>query len=368
MQVVVLCDDNRLGQVVLDTLHANSAKSWLIYTNRAKPLRFSRSAIPLMAVQGALATQTDAMVQAINRLHNEHRIDSVLATDVRGALFLCDNRDRLGPPVFPLPDRATLQTLDDKWRFYLYCQKLGLPVPKTLCFETRAIDVREVEQEIGFPTVMKPLNENGGRGFAVARNRDHLKVCVANYRYRFVLFQKYIAGNDLGLSLFAQDGRIRSVAAFRCGPKLRTEFADLPVFAHICERIIASTNYTGVANFDARIDSAEQISLLECNPRFFARLNAVRLAGLDLLRMGLPGVEPSGGSQAVGTVFSRGDIRGISRMLYDSSTARTMIRSWSEFLADPAPYLVARLRGVSVGHSFPFGAGHAAPADAEKVH
>ena len=49
----------------------------------------------------------------------------VLSPDVKGAFVLCDIQ----------------------WRYFLYCQKLGLPVPKTLYFGTPAIDVAKVGRD-----------------------------------------------------------------------------------------------------------------------------------------------------------------------------------------------------------------------------
>ena len=284
------------------------------------------------------------IIDQINDLHRLHGIDMVLATDVRGQLVLCDIQHKLLPPIFPIAERSVLEMLNDKWRFSRHCQQLGVPIPNTLYFDINAFDVDKIEREIGFPAVMKPINQSGSAGVVQAYSRNQLLAAIEKYRYPCVVIQEYIEGIDIGLSLFARDGEVVCATTFFCGAKTRTEFADIPEFVEYARRVVESTRYSGVANFDARIDRRGDIKVFECNPRFFVRLNYVRLAGIDFLRMGLPGVVGGSASKASGVMLSRGDLRGLMRMFTDRSVARVMLRSWYEYLSDPGPRLMTRLK------------------------
>jgi predicted ATP-grasp superfamily ATP-dependent carboligase len=343
MKVILLSLNPLLGQVVLDALRANNVTSWLIYDQiTASMLRYSRLTTVLMGGD-ALANRTEEIVSVIDRCHQEHHIDMVLASDVEGLLILTDIRDRIAPPVYAMPDRGTLGTLNNKWQFYQLCQDLDLPVPKSRFFTAKTLDVAEIERDIGFPLVIKPTEKSGSIGVRTIHNSNELRKVLGSYNFEEFVVQKYIAGDDIGLSVLALQGVIQAVTCFWCGSRLATRFDSMPDFVELCRRILLSTTFTGVANFDARIEqSTGTIRLLECNPRFFARLNAVRHGGLDFLRLVLyPGEKPGA---ANGIVFARGDIRAV-RALLDSPSRAIVVRTWHEYFQDPLPRLLHRIRG-----------------------
>jgi hypothetical protein len=111
-------------------------------------------------------------------------------------------------------------------------------------------------------------------------------------------------------------------------------------------KIAAETAYDGVANFDARLDSKGRVWLLECNPRFFMRLTASRVCGLDFLALGLRSSTPANVPQAHGRYYSVGDLastRGLQRVLSGRWPPRALLNSLFEACIDPAPLIVQRL-------------------------
>jgi predicted ATP-grasp superfamily ATP-dependent carboligase len=339
MKVLVLCQDLRLGQVILDCLSANRADSWIIYDNDvAWALRYTRRSKIALVVQGGLLRHHVRIVKTINELHAREHFDMVLATDVHGELLLADHRDQIEPAIYPVASRPVLELLNDKWQFYLFCRNFELPVPKTL----HAPDVTAAEREIGFPAVIKPIDWCGGQGISIVQNSDELRHAFSEFGDAEFIVQEFVQGEDVCVSLFARDGVTEAIATYRCGIRFRTTFDWMPSFAATCEKIVGAVGYTGVANFDARITPEEDLRLIECNPRFFARLSEVRIAGMDFIRMGFPGAKPVVNKPA-GVVFGRGDPAGLKQIFRDKMTARYMIRSWYEYVSDPGPKLAAKL-------------------------
>ena len=112
-------------------------------------------------------------------------------------------------------------------------------------------------------------------------------------------------------------------------------FADIPRLAEGARRIIKATHYSR-QNFDARLQPDGEFKFLECNPRFTARLTALRFAGVDLMRMGLPNAPPDVfHAAASGAIYGRSDLSWLRRN--DLRMARVMLKSWLEYCADPIP-------------------------------
>jgi hypothetical protein len=347
MEAVLICHNPRLGQVVLNTLHANGIKPWLILDpTTAASLQSSRLIRGILLAKPDLASNTNLIVEQMHQLHR-YPPDVVLASDVEGLLILSALQYQLARLRFPQSEHDTLMLLNDKWRFRNLCEQLGLPTPKTLYYADKInIDFDLVDRDIGFPVVLKPTSKFSSVGLRTVPSKDAMRQIVndANYRFDNLLVQKLIPGKDIGISLFARTGVVITSTTFDCGDNDSTEFRPMPEFLAMASQIVAATGYTGVANFDARLDLSGEIKLLECNPRFFMRLSAARICGLDLLRLGLPDCDAVNG-QAHGGFYANSDIftwSGIRRVMTGQWQMRILLRSWWETLHDPIPVLRRR--------------------------
>jgi biotin carboxylase len=345
----LICHNAELAAVVLNALRANAIVPLLICGQTAEhAFRFSRLRSRVI-LAGKRATEPRAVCEAINSHHSQAPIGAVMAADVDGLLTIDSIRERLSPPIYPMPAREVLQVLNDKWAFYQYAEGLGLNLPPTIAFPGRhLIDAVQVARDIGFPAVIKPVTGFAGLGFILVPSAKALAEAVAadNGRTGAVVVQRYIAGRDIGLGLLARNGEVQAAATFYCTPYDGAEFADMPDFAAIGRKVVADTGYNGIANFDARLDGQGRIWLLECNPRFFMRLTASRFCGMDFLKLGLPGGAFSGPMMAVGTYYARRDMismRGLGRLLSGKLPPRTALKSLGEIFADPLPLLMRRL-------------------------
>ena len=349
MRAVLICHNPRLGQGVIDTLNANGVSPWLICDpTTSGSLQASRLIKGTLLARPDLHQRHDEILQAILTQHAVTPFDVAVAADVEGALILDAIKDRLPIPLYPQADKATLELLNDKWQFRNLCQELRLPTPETLHFPDKThIDPYMIAQ-IGYPVVLKPTSRFSSIGVRVVASSDELRRIIDDpiYRSGSIIVQQYIDGQDIGLSVFCRDGKIIAATTFFCGDNDATMFLPITALRAMGERICAATNYNGVANFDARIEQQTgNIMLFECNPRFFMRLSACRICGLDLLGLGLPG-QRSLGQKTIGNYYAKTDIlkpRGMMRILTGQWRASVLLRSWGEALHDPMPLIKRHL-------------------------
>ena len=301
LNVVLICHFGRTGYNILRSLKAVNARVYLVHDQRAASLSYSRRCKVVHAAQDLGSADPDQVLDIINDLHRQVGLDSVIASDVESLAFLAKIRERLLAPVFPMADAGTLATLNDKWAFYKLCEAAGVAVPKSLSVGCQAeLDVGLVERELGYPVIVKPVNSYGQRGISIFRDRKKAEEWKSRADHDHpVIIQEYIEGTDWAISVFAQDGVIKHWVSWVCpsqldagygvGRFLATEFRPRDDLLEMTQRIVAATGFSGVANFDARYDDqACRMKMLECNPRFFNRMSAARLSGLDFVRPGLP--------------------------------------------------------------------------------
>lgn len=359
LNVVLICHYGRTGYNILRSLKAVNARVYLVHDRRGASLSYSRRCKVVHAAQDLGSTDPDQVLGIINDLHRQVGLDSVIASDVESLAFLSKIRERLLAPVFPMADAGTLATLNDKWMFYKLCETAGVAVPKSLSVGCQAdFDVRAVERELGYPVIVKPVNSYGQRGISIFRDRaqaEEWKKSQVGHDHP-VIIQEYIEGTDWAISVFAQDGVIKHWVSWVCpsqldtgygvGRFLATEFRPRDDLFEMTQRIVAATRFSGVANFDARYDDqACRMKMLECNPRFFNRMSAARLSGLDFVRPGLP--VASGQPETLGNVgyypwqelFS---MRGLQRLVRGQWRIAPLLHDIIDMGTDPLPPIVRK--------------------------
>ena len=347
---VLLCSDSVLGHGVLKALHSAAVKPQLIYDQRrAASLKYSRLAAKLLASDD-FDKDADRIVSHINAAHRRGSADIVLASDLAGLQVLAKNRAALEAPLFPMPAYDVLMQLADKWSFYELCLRLNLGTPRTVMFSSvSAVDLKTV-QELGYPVVVKPRLMAGGEGVRVVATEDDLRRSVLAdpaYTYAGIIVQEYIPGSDIGLGLFARNGKVEHAATFNCGENWSTLVTPRHELVSLGERVIADTTYSGVANFDARVEAGTgRIRLLECNPRFFHRITATRMCGLNFL---LPGLNSATQPTLLteGTYYSPNELataRGWGRIVSGEWPVGAALQSLRDLLIDPLPNIARKVR------------------------
>ncbi len=360
LNVVLICHYGRTGYNILRSLKAVNARVYLVHDRRGASLSYSRRCKVVHAAQDLGSADPDQVLGIINDLHQQVGVDSVIASDVESLAFLSKIRERLLAPVFPMADAGTLAMLNDKWMFYKLCETAGVGVPKSLYVGCQSeFDVGAVERELGYPVIIKPVNSYGQRGISIFRNRmqaEEWKRSQVDHDHP-VIVQEYIEGTDWAISVFAQDGIIKHWVSWVCpsqldtvygvGRFLATEFRPRDDLFEMTQKVVAATGFSGVANFDARYDDqACRMKMLECNPRFFNRMSAARLSGLDFVRPGLPvaGEQPTTlgnvGYYPWQELFST---RGLHRLLRGQWRIGPLLHDIFDMSTDPLPPVVRKL-------------------------
>ncbi len=360
LNVVLICHFGRTGYNILRSLRSVNARVHLVHDNRSASLRFSRYCNVLYGTEDYTTISPDIVLDAINNLHLKVGVDSVIASDVDALTFLAQIKDRLLAPVFPMAEADTLAMLNDKWRFHQLCEAAGVELPKTLFFESKAeIDPERIERELTFPVIVKPVNSYGQRGIIVWQNKAQIVEwlqTVGDFNHQATIVQEFIEGRDWALSVFATNGVIKHWVSWVCpgqldagygiGRFLATQFSPREDLLAMGQKIVSAIEFSGVANFDARFDDRTgSMKMFECNPRFFNRMSAARLSGVDFVRPGLP----IGNSQPTNLgdisyypwqeLFSK---RGIQRLFRAEWRLKPLMHDIYEMGTDPLPLLARK--------------------------
>lgn len=192
-----------------------------------------------------------------------------------------------GMHIVPHADLSTLDTLDNKWRFFQFCSANAITVPETVHIGPKhSLNYAELAQRLGVPFVIKPVNQAGSTGVHIVRDEAFFNdVILDNEAYQFdsLIGQKYIEGIDLCFNFFAMEGK---VSAFTIQQRIGSTVSFLvhPQLEQLGRRLAKAANYSGVMCVDARVEAnTGKVYLIESNPRFWASLGASVWCGVNFV-------------------------------------------------------------------------------------
>ena len=281
--------------VALQVLHCIAdmpAEGHVLGLPRARRLALSRYCRSFRSCN-ALAPDAglDELAAAIEARISSIGIDVVVPSDRESTVRLSQVAPKLSVPTFPLSSPSVLRSLSHKWDFYQFCRRNSLPVPKTILFATKdSVDAARIGDELGFPAVIKPVDQNNGNGVVVVRSRDEVEASVSRnvqYPYDRLIAQEFIPGHDIDCSLLARDGTT-ICSAIQVRDDGVIGFCENNELLAACSTALSLSRFDGVAHFDARCDARNgRIVLIECNPRFWRSIYAASACGLNFVAEGL---------------------------------------------------------------------------------
>jgi glutathione synthase/RimK-type ligase-like ATP-grasp enzyme len=359
LRIVLLCHYGRTGYNILRALGSIGAEVFAVIDQRSASLRYSTRCKVIHFADRIDLADPETVVNRINDLHKARYIDCVMASDVESLTLLANIKDDLVPATFPMADLPVILLLNDKWEFCKLSRKTGVEIPNTIFFpEKCAIDPCQIATEIGFPAVLKPSQGYGQRGIVHFFSRDDVEAYLREAPDNGgVVVQEFVEGPDWAISVFAMEGKIALWTAWECpgqleksygvGRFLTTEFQTRTDLLEMAAALISETNFSGVANFDARLDvKTNSMKLFECNPRFFGRLSAARLCGLDFVKIGLPFENSQPLSMLHGFYYPWQELftaRGWRNLRSGRWNKDHLFRDVYEMLRDPMPPVVRKL-------------------------
>lgn len=293
----------------------------------------------------------DAFAEALSSYLLKKKVEGVIGGDMASTGILHAVRDHLiNIKVFPTSSAELLDLLDNKWRFQEFMVAHDIPCPRTILLENLA-NWETAAMSIGYPLIVKPLFGESGHGIITAHKPSELNAHLhsgSKYARLPLLFQAFAPGADADISILAQDGRIicHVVQIRENGCTLR--FVEHFKALEIAQKIMSPTNYTGIANIDIRIASGTgNVSVLECNPRFWYTLQASMWRGMNFVEAGyrmLAGEKHQPYFLANGEYHLHGCLlkKFIWKPMRWKSIAPYNWKGLAQALSDPAPYLLSK--------------------------
>lgn len=334
---LILTSLENLALTMIRTLSGKGIKVTIAGAGAGRLLRLSRhcSAYERIAADGdELSAAPERALERAVFLARERGVDLVLPVDVPGALFAASLRPRLPDlPFFPFTAAGTLRVLDNKWSFYGFLKKHGLPAPRTWLLQSAG-----QAGALPLPLVLKPLSEAGGAGVAVTRDEAARDARLASPRHRFpTLAQEYLPGEDVSLSFLADRGRLLAWAVHMRGPDGSVNYAADERVIALGREIARASGYTGIANVDMRYDgpARARVLILECNPRFWGTYKYTLGLGIDFLERGLALME--GREPAPFTGAPTAVVPGLAAAVKRMAVPRASRPYLGQKLGDPVP-------------------------------
>ena len=241
----------------------------------------------------------DVFVGALEKVGREHQEPGVplllVAAGDWYVRMIIENKDRLGR-LFTIPyiDRALLDEVVRKDRFYGLLDDVGVPYPRTVVVDMAKDLGEEHDLPFGFPLVMKPADSAlhhyasypGKRKVFILETREELddtlaRVRASDYDGNFLL-QEFIPGDDTNMRVLTcysdQHGRVRFGAV---GHVLLEEHHPLAIgnpcviitteideVVEQAKRFLERVGYVGFSNFDLKYDSRDgTMKFFEINVR-----------------------------------------------------------------------------------------------------
>jgi hypothetical protein len=268
------------------------ASVYVLGSPRAYRLKYSRFCAHFEEFNFDLDGPLENMIEQIERIARREEIDFVMASDYTTTLFLAKAAGKLSVSIFPVPDLETLQLLNNKWHFYKLCTSINVSVPETFLYQT-ADDLKKAiaAGRIKTPITVKPTELYAGSGVYHIMSPDALGL-LDLVNYVPIVVQRHIIGSDVGVSMLSSHGKICAWTAqyFRVLEGSRDIFFRSDACFEAIKRIANETKFNGIAQFDARLESAtDRIYFVECNPRFWLSVFMVLNAGLNYVSVGLSG-------------------------------------------------------------------------------
>jgi hypothetical protein len=333
---------------VLRCAHAAKAEVYVLGNSGATALRRSRYCERFVASESIISGERDeALALEINCLVREYGISMVVPGDAASTRTLIASRDLIEAPCFPLPTLEMFDLLNNKWAFAGLCRQLAIRHPETSLMPdaaelAQAVQARGAERA----WVAKPLNRSGGVGFVRFDGTDTERR-LRSINYRPILVQEFVQGVDIGASVYASGGEIEAFIAHRYHRRIYQAFPHHQVQSDI-GRIVEHCKLTGVYNFDMILAPNGSIYYLECNPRFFYKINLSMIAGINFVERGLPRTSRrSEAMQQRSSIKAAVQVRYPEALLLSLLHSRPTRRDWrmaGHLYSDPWPYLIEKLK------------------------
>lgn len=219
----------------------------------------------------------------IERVASQHALDWVVPADYPTTALLAEHGAALrAVRAVPVPRRALMDRLHDKWLFSSQLDALGLRRPRTELARSAA-DL--LTTRLSFPIITKPVDRWASVGFQRHDTREQLQTRLRGRGLAApfpLLVQEFVPGTDVGVAFVAHRGAVLRQIAFDKPARGVRRYFVAPALADAVDKLVRATGYDGVGEIDARYDPArDEFRILELNPRFWASMLYATRAGAN---------------------------------------------------------------------------------------
>jgi biotin carboxylase len=274
-RVLLISNNDSFGLKVLYCLHAAGYEVDILSIVANNYIRYSRYRSHFHKLNSNLSVNElqNHAIEWINRRFQSRNWEAVLADSVSAHGFLHSIRSQLKVPVYAPNSLEELQKCHDKWTFYTTLKNAGIPIPNSELLMNLDALTPEVANRVGYPLMVKPLNEEASNGVIRFDNYEGLSAYLRSpgpFKSFPLKIQRFISGPTFGISIVALSGEIISYDVQLHGPLGGRIFYEEPKIVEVAKKIIKVFNYGGPAHIDfVREDSTGEFFAIDFNPRFW---------------------------------------------------------------------------------------------------
>jgi predicted ATP-grasp superfamily ATP-dependent carboligase len=278
----------------------------------------------------AKKSEEEAFLADLERIIDENKPDDdrpyVLMPAFNDAEVIARHADRLASKIIvAAPSAESIAKIHPKDAFAHTVTELGVPAPRSIVAQSED-DLAQVDEEIGFPCIIKPADAVGGRGISKIASASQLRTAWTNLRDKFPgspVVQELSEGDDYCYGFLAKDGRIIAEIAYRnevsfpenFGAGVVRETVDPDRFRKAAELLVKDIGWTGIGQIDFMWtgEDSQLPQMIELNPRFWANLDHAISSGVDFpaLWFELATTGEISGEAPVATVGHRSKLPGL---------------------------------------------------------
>ncbi|HEX6981141.1 MAG TPA: ATP-grasp domain-containing protein [Balneolaceae bacterium] len=304
--------------------------------------------------------KNDELVKKLINKIEETGAQILFPIDERDVRILSLSRHKLKNHVYlpPLPEASTLDKLVYKNRLADFLQNNDFPYAAT--YRLDRLNTAAIDDEF-YPYLLKPIRGSSGQNIKRVDNKNELAESLLKLDSRNYILQELIPGQNFSCSLLAKNGNIQAetiqqgLASRDFNFSTAIRFVENEAVSEVTRQIIKTTNYSGLANLDFRLDERDhQPKLIDFNARFWSNISGAKIAGVDfvflacLAAMNIPFKKPvsNGNTYLMGRNILNYYCEKILRPVSNGDTNSTYTDLW-ERINDPLPEVVRLIRSKS---------------------
>lgn len=234
--------------------------------------------------------------EILDKAFRQKQFDVIVPMSDGAAKFLSKNKSRIEAKYLAkcaICDDEVLSVVVDKGKFMGFCEKNGIPHPKTMAISEDTLE--NAADYIGFPSLIKPDFSVGARGITKVNTLQELKLKfpAISQTYSPCTLQEFIDNPDYYYNVMLyrdSHGRCGQYAIIKivrmypigAGSSSCCISVQNDELLSICKDALDKLNWFGMADFDVlQRKDTQEYKIIEINPRVPASLRAAYISGVD---------------------------------------------------------------------------------------